>query len=98
MVRSFEPPTVGEASDDVLFGRFQVPVGQTVFVAEGTVTVSPVPWMGDLVGLTEGVDFFLGGRRYLVSEAQASVLTGAGLTVGDAGFGVGGFGEGGFGE
>ena len=99
MVRFFEPPTVQDANQgDVLFSRFASPQGQTVFVTGSTVTVSPVPWMGDLVGLTEGVDYFLGGRVYLVSEAQALVLTNAGYTVDDSGFGVGGFGEGGFGR
>ena len=59
---TFTPPTQqqGAATGDSLFDRYTVPVGLSVVRTNGVFTTTPYPWLGDLVDLTEGSDFFLG--------------------------------------
>ena len=78
----FTPPTTTESSDDILFGRYKVRVGESVVKVNGTFTLMPYPWLGDLAGLTEGTDWFQGGRTYVISPEVASELTAAGFTTG----------------
>ncbi|HET6917282.1 MAG TPA: hypothetical protein VFH56_14405 [Acidimicrobiales bacterium] len=78
----FTPPTILEAADDHFWGRYSVPVGQSVVKTNGTYKTTPYPWLGDIKSLTEGVDYFLGGRTYVVSQAVADALTADGFTIG----------------
>jgi hypothetical protein len=77
---TFEPPTVEEGSTDPFFGRFPTTVGQTVIKVDGTYTTRPYPWLGELDGLVEGVDYFLGGHVYTVSQTIADALAADGYT------------------
>ena len=79
---SFTPPTVLQSSSDPFWGRYSIPVGQSVVRVIDTFTLMPYPWIGDLEGLTEGTDYFLGGRTYVVSTDIADDLTADGFTVG----------------
>ena len=95
---TFTPPTVNEASSDPFFGRYSIPVGQSVVKKNGHYTLEPYPWLGDLAGLELGTDYFLGGRTYVVSDAIASALAADGFTtVADSGYGIDSFGADGFG-
>ena len=78
----FTPPTRLEASSDPFFGRYRIPVGESVVRVNGTFTTQPYPWLGDLDGLVDGEDYFLGGHVYEVSDEVAAELTTAGYTVG----------------
>lgn len=77
----FTPPTRNEGSSDFFFGRYSIPVGQTVVRTGGTFSTTPYPWLGDIADLTEGVDYFLGGRSYVVSAEAAAELEGDGYQV-----------------
>lgn len=77
----FTPPTRNEGSSDFFFGRYSIPVGQTVVRTGGTFSTTPYPWLGDIADLTEGVDYFLGGRSYVVSDATADELIAAGYSM-----------------
>lgn len=81
---TFSPPTQQQsvARGDRLFDRYTMPVGLSVVKVNGTFTTQPFPWLGDLDGLTEGVDWFQGGRTYIVSNDVAAELTAAGYTTG----------------
>ena len=79
---TFTPPTRLEASSDPFFGRYRIPVGESVVRVNGTFTTQPYPWLGDLDGLAEGEDYFLGGHEYVVSDEIAVELSAAGYTVG----------------
>ena len=78
----FVPPTRSESSSDSFFGRYSIPVGESVVRVNGTFTTTPYPWLGDLDGLAEGEDYFLGGHEYVVSDEIAAELSAAGYTVG----------------
>ena len=78
----FTPPTTTESSDDHFFGRYKVSVGESVVKVNGTFTLTPYPWLGDIAGLTEGIDWFQGGRTYVISPEVADELTAAGFTTG----------------
>lgn len=93
----FTPPTVLQSSSDPFWGRYSIPVGQSVVKVSGTYTLMPFPWIGDLEGLTDGTDYFLGGRTYDVTEAVATALEVDGFTVAAPGFGSGAYGYGLFG-
>jgi len=87
------------------WGRFTIEVGQSVVRVGGLLVLHPYPLNSELLPLTEGVDYFLGGRTYTVSDETAAELVAAGFTVGDVppvedddGFGEGGFGSGPFGD
>lgn len=77
---SFTPPTELQSSDDILFGRYSIPVGQSVVKVSGTYRTIPYPWLGEIADLTEGVDYFLGGRTYEVTDAVATALQSDGYT------------------
>jgi hypothetical protein len=95
---TFTPPTVNESSSDHFFGRYSVPVGQSVVRTDGVFQTTPYPWLGDLDGLTDGTDYFLGGHIYTITDEVAAELIAAGYDVDDAsGFGLGPFGIGEFG-
>lgn len=78
----FTPPTTTESSDDVLFGRYKVTVGQSVLKVNGVYTTVPYPWLGEIADLAEGSEWFQGGRTYVVSDDIASELTAAGYQIG----------------
>ena len=77
---SFTPPTVKQGSSDYFFGRYSIPVGQSVVKKNGHYATTPYPWIGDLAGLTEGTDYFLGGHEYVVSDTVAAALQADGYT------------------
>ena len=98
---AFTPPTVSQSLDpgDRLFCRYHLQVGQSVLLRDGTYETTVFPWIGELEGLTEGVEYFLGGRTYEITDATADALEADGYTTDrTAGYGEGGFGEGGFGQ
>jgi hypothetical protein len=77
----FVTPTATEnIKGDPLFGRYHLPVGVTVIKRDGVYVDSPYPWIGELQGLTEGVDYFLGGRTYRVTDEVAAALAADGYT------------------
>jgi hypothetical protein len=92
---SFSPPTVQQSMPgDRFWSRYSVPVGQSVVKIDGTYALHPVPWIGDLVGLTEGTDYFLGGRTYVITDEIAAALDADGFTTtSDPGYGDGDFGD-----
>lgn len=94
---TFTPPTVQEGSSDPFWGRYTIPVGQSVVKVNGVYTTTPYPWLGDIADLEEGVEYFLGGRTYTITEAVATALEVDGYTVDAPGFGSGAFGYGLFG-
>ena len=94
----FIPPTRLESSSDSFFGRYSVPVGESVVRVNGTFTTQPYPWLGDLADLTDGEDYFLGGHEYTVSDEVADALEADGFTTLDIGFGEGPYGAGPFGD
>ena len=59
---------------DPLFSRYTTTTGVSVVKVDGTYTTVPYPWLGTIADLTEGVDYFLGGHIYEVSESVASAL------------------------
>ena len=77
---TFTPPTRNEGSSDFFFGRYSIPVGESVVKTGGTYRTTPYPWLGDLAGLTEGTDYFLGGRTYTITSAVATALQADGYT------------------
>ncbi|MDP9820489.1 hypothetical protein [Nocardioides massiliensis] len=95
---TFTPPTRGQSSSDHFWGRFQVQAGESVVKTDGVFTLTPVPWIGDLKGLTEGVEWFQGGRTYVVSDEVAQQLGADGFTVvPDLGYGEAPYGHQGYG-
>lgn len=91
---TFTPPTREEASSDPFWGRYSIPVGQSVVRVNGTFTLMPYPALSEIAGLTEGVDWFQGGRTYSVSEDVANELDATGFDVGFIGYGQGLYGAG----
>lgn len=95
---TFTPPTRNERSSDPFFGRYSIPVGQSVVKKNGHYVLESYPWLGDLDGLELGVDYFLGGRTYAVDSTVAAALNADGFTtVADAGYGIDSFGSDGYG-
>ena len=91
----FTPPTVKQAvGAGPLLGRYKIDVGQSVVKMDGVFTIHPFPWIGDLEGKAEGVDYFLGGRTYDITEDVAADLESHGFTVYAPGYGEGAFGYG----
>lgn len=78
---TFTPPTVNEGSSDFFFGRYSIPVGQSVVKTNGVYRTTPYPWLGDIAHLTEGTEWFGGGRTYQVTQAVADALVADGYTV-----------------
>lgn len=99
---TFTPPVVYEGSSDYFWGRYTIPVGQSVVEVDGTFRVMPYPWLGTISPLTEGVEYFLGGRTYDITDAVALALVADGFTVigapGDPGGGTFAYGDGPYGE
>ena len=79
---TFTPPTVQQSMNDRFWGRYSIPVGQSVVKVDGTYQLLPFPWKGELDGKAEGVDYFLGGRTYVISPETATALAADGFTVG----------------
>ena len=80
---TFSPPTTKQSvPGDRLFSRYGVQVGQSVVKKNGTYVLDPYPWLGDLTGLVDGTDYFLGGHTYVISQSVADALTTDGFTVG----------------
>lgn len=96
---SFTPPTIKQSvGGDRLFSRYGVQVGQSVVKTNDTYVLTPFPWLGDITDLTEGVDYFLGGRTYVISDAVGSALEADGFTVvADLGYGEAPYGTQGYG-
>ena len=96
---TFEPPTVRQGiPGDRLFSRYGTQVGQSVVKKGGTFTLDPYPWLGDLTGLVDGTDYFLGGHIYEVTEVVAAQLEVDGFTVTAPGYGSGAYGHGPYGS
>ena len=96
---TFEPPTQLQGCDDIFWGRYSIPVGQSVVMRDGHYRTTPTPWIGELDGLVDGVDYFLGGHIYEVSDEVADRLEGDGFTVDrTAGYGYAPYGEREYGE
>ncbi len=105
---TFTPPTREENLPlKGWWSRYAIQVGKSVVRISGVMTLHPFPTLQELADLTEGVDYFLGGYTYTITDAQAAELEAAGFTVvpdapgggGDEplGYGEGGYGEGGYG-
>ena len=77
---TFTPPTYDGRSGDYFFGRYTVPVGISVVKENGHYQQVLTPWLGEVASLTEGVDWFQGGRVYTVTPAVASALNADGFT------------------
>jgi hypothetical protein len=98
-VPTFEPPTLKQRQPgDRLFSRYGVQVGQSVVKKNGTFVTDPYPWLGDLQGLTDGIDYFLGGHVYTVTDAIGTELEAAGFTLSFPGYGQGAYGHGPYGS
>lgn len=104
MTTTFTPPTVLQSSNDSFFGRYSIPVGQSVVRVGGGFQTVAFPWLGELVAAgVEGTDWFLGGRTYAVTSDIADELTGLGYEVESAGgeegsgYGGGTYGSSGYG-
>lgn len=98
---TFTPPTVAQGSTDPFFGRYSIQVGQSVVRSDGTFQTIAYPWIGELQAAgSEGTDWFLGGRTYVITDAIGTELTAAGYTVipDPPGFGEDGFGDGPYGS
>lgn len=99
---TFTPPSVVIGCNDPVFSKIfgGTSTGQSIVKANGVFTLMPYPWLGDLVGLVEGTDWFCGGRTYWVTDAVGSALAGAGFTVDTSSdvYGGGLYGSNDFGE
>lgn len=96
---AFTPPTVKQRMPgDRLFSRYGVQVGQSVVRKNGVFTLDPFPWLGDLTGLVDGTDYFLGGHIYQVTDAIGVELETAGFAVDYPGYGQGAYGHGSYGR
>ena len=58
---------------------FRLTSSTSVVRISGTFTAVRTPSADQLVGLVDGVDYFLGGHRYTVSDAQLAELQAAGF-------------------
>lgn len=95
---TFTPPTVPQGSSDPFFGRYSVPVGVSVVKRGGVFRRTPYPALREIADLIEGVDWFQGGRTYVIDDDVATALTSAGFSVtADAGYGEAPFGSQGYG-
>ena len=95
---TFTPPTVRQSMGGSFWERYSIPVGQSVVKIDGTYTLLPFPWKGELDDGIEGIDWFLGGRTYVITDDVAAALEADGFTTtADAGYGIGDYGDQGFG-
>lgn len=102
--RWFEPPTQDQAMpDDVLWSRFDTPVGISVVKQGGHFVNVPTPTHDEFAAAgVEGVDWFRGGYRYDVTDDAAwAQLAEDGYVVADLvvdeGYGFGPYGSGPYG-
>lgn len=99
---TFTPPTVQQPlhATDRLLSRYSIPVGQSVVKKGGVYTLMPYPWVGEIEGLAEGSDYFMGGRTYRIDDDIAAALENDGFTVNHAplGYNEGQFDEGSYGQ
>lgn len=97
MSHTFSPPfnTYPNESGDWFLDMLDQQHGITVATTDGGITyhsLGEYPYQGDLgyvdavtsqvSGGKEGIDYFLGGHVYQVTDAQAAALTASGFTVG----------------
>lgn len=72
-------PPVGPEHRGIAYRLFRYlgpqPVGQSVVKVAGVYTLKQTPDQLTLTGLTDGVDYFMGGHIYTVSAAIATALT-----------------------
>lgn len=96
---TFTPPTVRQSMPgDRLFSRYGVEVGQSVLLRDGHYALTPFPWQGEIAGKTEGIDYFLGGHEYVVTDDVAEALSADGFDVTpSAGYGEAPYGSDGYG-
>lgn len=95
---TFTPPTIKQSvSGDRLFSRFGTQVGQSVVKFGDTYRLTPFPWLGDITDLTEGTDYFLGGRTYVITNEIAAALEVDGFAPVALGYGEGAYGYGAYG-
>lgn len=78
---TFTPPTVPQGSTDPFFGRYSIQVGVSVVKRAGVFTRVPYPALAEIHDLTEGEEWFQGGRTYVISEAIAAALAADGYEV-----------------
>lgn len=76
----FTPPVEYESCNDHFWGRFRIPVGQSVILRNGIYEVVLTPWLGEICDLIEGIEWFQGGRSYEVSAEIAAALIACGFT------------------
>jgi hypothetical protein len=85
-------------SSDPFFGRYSIQVGISVVKRDGVFRRTPYPALMEVAPLTEGVEWFQGGRTYVIDNGTAAALTADGFTViADAGYGEGAYGDQGYG-
>lgn len=95
----FTPPTQPQAIGKGLWSYIGGEVGQSVVKIDGTYVEHSFPAWEELEELTEGTDYFLGGRTYWITEDTATALENDGFTTEPApGYGVGTYGSGGYGD
>ena len=88
---TFTPPTQEQGSSDPFWGRYRIPVGISVVripqgfgmgawgetpYGFGGYRRLPTPALSEIAGLEEGVDWFQGGRTYVISDEVAEALVG----------------------
>lgn len=78
---TFTPPTVPQGSTDPLFGRYSIPVGVSVVKRDGIFRRTPYPALAEIANLEEGVEWFQGGRTYVISDVIAAALAADGFEV-----------------
>ena len=78
---TFEPPTQKQGMEDYFWGRFPIPVGQSVVQRNGRFVVTPTPWIGELANLKDGIHYFLGGHVYEIDMDTAGQLVADGFDV-----------------
>lgn len=78
---TFTPPTIDEApaGRGPLFGRYKLARGISLILTNGHYVERRYPADVDLIGLTEGSDYFIGGHVYDVSAAVAAALAADGF-------------------
>lgn len=101
VIRPFLTPFAYESVEHHFWGRYKIRVGVTLIKRNGHYEEVQYPWLGELDGLVDGRDYFLGGHQYYdLPQEVIDDLIADGYDAGpgsETGFGEGGFGEGGFG-
>lgn len=84
-------------SSDPFFGRYSIQVGISVVKKGGVFERRPFPALREIADLTEGVEWFQGGRTYEISEDIAGDLERDGFEITLLGYGQGRYGYGAYG-